>query len=415
MDEMTQLDRLRSEVPRPGPAELRAEERRLMSEIAALGAAPSGREGRRPARPWTRGIAALRAAPSGREGRPAGLRRPGTARHPASLRGNLRLSLGTSLAVGAGAALVVGLGFVDTGSVPRPETAVRVTPVAMSAVLQRAADTVGERDELRPRPGQFLAYELQVMFPVKLKEGGKDVRYLDRSLFKVWLPVEGSPLDGGVMSSEHLEPRPFPGEPLPAEARRREGGVAAPGKLTGYDIRAEHQRTDYAYLSRLPADPAKMREHLYRGLAQDPLADYKAWGQVGSMITQAYMPSAQRAALFRAAGTIPGVETVDEAEDAAGRRGVAVAMANTLGGVRHEYIFDSATYLYLGERVVVTDAARAGAPEGTLLTSTAQLKVEVADSAPEVADSAPDSAVPAPDSGDSAPGGAVPASEARHG
>jgi hypothetical protein len=127
-----------------------------------------------------------------------------------------------------------------------------------------------------------------------------------------------------------------------------------------------------------------MREHLYRGLAQDPLADYKAWGNVGSMITQAYMPSAQRAALFRAAGTIPGVETVGEAEDAAGRRGVAVAMVNMLGGVRHEYIFDPATHLYLGERVVVTDAATAGAPEGTLLTSTAQLRVEVVDHTPEV-------------------------------
>lgn len=40
MDEMTQVNRLRSEVPRPDPAELRAEEGRLLSEIAALGAAP---------------------------------------------------------------------------------------------------------------------------------------------------------------------------------------------------------------------------------------------------------------------------------------------------------------------------------------------------------------------------------------
>ncbi|MFF3440308.1 CU044_5270 family protein [Streptosporangium sp. NPDC002721] len=350
MDEMTQLDRLRSEVPRPDRTELRAEERRLLSEIAALGAAPS----------------------------------PRRARRPADLRRNLRLSLGTSVLVGAGAATVVALGFVDIGSTPRPEPAVRVAPVAMSAVLQRAADTASARDDLRPRPGQFLAYELQVMSPVKLKEGGKDVRYLDRSLFKVWLPVEGSSLDGGVMSSEHLEPRPFPGEPLPAEARRRQGSAVAPSRLTGHDIRPEYQRTDYAYLSRLPTDSEGMREHLYRGLSRDPLADYKAWGSVGSMITQAYMPSAQRAALFRAAGTIPGVETVDEAEDAAGRDGVAVAMANRLGGVRHEYIFDRVTYLYLGERVVVTDAAKAGAPAGTLLTSTAQLKVEVADSAPEV-------------------------------
>ncbi|WP_329084766.1 MULTISPECIES: CU044_5270 family protein [unclassified Streptosporangium] len=354
MDEMTQVNRLRSEVPRPDPAELRAEEGRLLSEIAALGAAP----------------------PASAAGR---------ARRSESFRRNLRLSLRTSLAMGAGAAMIVGIGGVGTRSPLVPETAVQVAPVSMSAVLQRAADTASQRDELHPEPGQFLVYEMQVMFPVKLKEGGKDVRYLDRSVHKVWLPVEGSPLDGGVMAGEHLEPRPFPGEPLPAEAKRREGGVAPPSKLTGYDVRAEHRRTDYAYLSRLPTDPAGMREHLYRDLARDPLADYTAWGNVGSMITQAYMPSAQRAALFRAAGTIPGVETVAEAEDAAGRRGVAVAMVNRFGGVRHEYIFDSSTYLYLGERVVVVDAAAAGAPEGTLITSTAQLKVEVVDRAPEVA------------------------------
>ncbi|MEU3166935.1 CU044_5270 family protein [Streptosporangium sp. NPDC006930] len=369
MDEMTQVNRLRSEVPRPGPAELRAEESRLLSEIAALGAAPT--------------------APTTRTTPPAPPAR--RVRRPASLTRNLGLSLRTSLAVGAGAAVVVGLGFVgagsflQAGSLLQREKTVQMSPVAMSAVLQRAADATSLRDELHPRPGQFLAYELQVMFPVKLKEGGKDVRYLDRSRFKVWLPVEGSPLDGGVMTSEHLEPRPFPGEPLPAEAERRKGGVGAPSKLTGYDIRPDHQRTDYVSLSRLPTDPEGMREHLYRGLGSDLLADYRAWGSVGSMITQAYLPSAQRAALFRAAGTIPGVETVDEAEDAAGRRGVAVAMVNRLGGVRHEYIFDPVTYLYLGERVVVVDESVAGAPEGTLLSSTAQLKVEVADRAPEVA------------------------------
>ncbi|GAA4187942.1 hypothetical protein GCM10022252_22370 [Streptosporangium oxazolinicum] len=364
MDEMTQVNRLRAEVPRPGPAELRAEERRLLSEIAAYGAASPA--------PATR-----------RAHRSEGFRR------------NLRLSLRTSIAMGAGAAMVVGLGYVGTRSALQPERTVQVTPMAMSAVLQRAADTASQWDELHPEPGQFLAYELQVMFPAKLKEGGKDVRYLKRSLLKVWLPVEGSPLNGGVMASEHLEPRPFPGEPLPADAERRKGSVGAPSKLTGYDIRLDHQRTDYAFLSRLPTDPAGMREHLYRDLAQDPLADYKAWGSVGSMITQAYMPSAQRAALFRAAGTIPGVETVAEAEDAAGRRGVAVAMVNRFGGVRHEYIFDPATYLYLGERVVVVDAAAAGAPEGTLLTSTAQLKVEVADRTPEVADPTPENSGPA--------------------
>ncbi|MET8048241.1 MULTISPECIES: CU044_5270 family protein [unclassified Streptosporangium] len=350
MNEMTQLNRLRSEVPRPGAPELRAEERRLLSEIAALGTAPPARPGRRTGR------------------------LPG---RPVSLRANLR----TSLALGAAAMAVTGVAFVGARSLPSSESAVRVAPVAVVEVLRRAADTASRQDELHPRPGQFLVYESQAMFPVKLEEG----RYLDRSMIKLWLPVEGSPLDEGVMSVKHLEPEPYPGEPLPAEARRRAGGGGEPSRLDGIDIRPDHLRTDYAHLSRLPTDPAGMREHLYTGLSGGPLDHYEAWGRVGSMITQAYLPAAQRAALFAATGTIPGVETVDGVKDAAGRTGVAAAMANREGGVRHEYIFDPVTYLYLGERVVVVDAARAGAPVGSVLTSTALLKVEVADHAPKVA------------------------------
>lgn len=359
MNEMTQLNRLRSEVPRPGVPELRAEERLLLSEIAALGAAPSVRPGRRAGRLPSR---------------------------PVSLRANLR----TSIALGAVATVVTGVAFVGTRSLPSPESAVRVAPVAVVEVLRRAADTAGSQEELHPKPGQFLVYEVRAMFPVEVEEGGRRLRYLDHSRFKVWSPVDGSSLDGGVMSSEHLEPEPYPGEPLPAEARRRAGGGSGPSRLEGIDIRPDRLRTDYAHLSRLPTDPAGMREHLYTGLSGGPLDHYEAWGRVGSMITQAYMPAAQRAALFTATGTIPGVETVDGVKDAAGRAGVAAVMANREGGVRHEYIFDPATYLYLGERVVVVDAARAGASVGSVLTSTALLKVEVADHAPKVAPRQPD-------------------------
>ncbi|GAA0844084.1 hypothetical protein GCM10009525_60350 [Streptosporangium amethystogenes subsp. fukuiense] len=344
------MNRLRSEVPRAGVSELRAEERRLLSEIAALGTVPPGRPGRRTGR------------------------LPG---RPVSLRANLR----TSVALGAAAMAVTGVAFVGARSLPSPESAVRVAPVAVVEVLRRAADTAGSQEELHPKPGQFLVYESQAMFRVKPEEG----RYLDRVTIKLWLPVEGSPLDEGVISVRHLEPEPYPGEPLPAEARRRVGSGGEPSKIEGVDIRPDHLRTDYAYLSRLPTDPAGMREHLYTGLSGRPLDHYEAWGRVGSMITQAYLPAAQRAALFAATGTIPGVETVGGVRDAAGRAGVAAAMANREGGVRHEYIFDPATYRYLGERVVVVDAARAAAPVGSVLTSTALLKVEVADHAPRVA------------------------------
>ncbi|MGC5010698.1 CU044_5270 family protein [Streptosporangium sp. DT93] len=362
MDEMTQLNRLRSEVPLPGAAELRSEELRLLSEITAGGAAPSSRTtGRAPVRP-------------------DGLR--------AILRGSVR----RSLVAGTGAAAVVLAGAVYVTGVHSPQAepgggtrAVPMAPVAMVEVLRRAAETASAQDDLRPRPGQFLVLETQVMYPAEVEEDGRKRRYLDRGVHTVWLPADGSPLAGGVASVRHLRPQPYPGEPLPAEALRRAESGAEPSLLTGRDDRPGHLRTDYAYLSRLPADPAGMREHLYTGLTGGVLDHYEAWGRVGAMVTQAYMPAAQRAALFRAAGTIPGVRTAEGVEDAAGREGVAAVMSNPESGVRHEYIFDPATYRYLGERMVVTDAARAGAPVGEVLTSTALLKAEVADDAPTVA------------------------------
>ena len=45
-------------------------------------------------------------------------------------------------------------------------------------------------------------------------------------------------------------------------------------------------------------------------------------------------------------GQIPGVTVVADATDAIGRRGVAVAM--TVEGVRHEWIFSKKTLRYLG-------------------------------------------------------------------
>ncbi|GII53725.1 hypothetical protein Pth03_21140 [Planotetraspora thailandica] len=91
-----------------------------------------------------------------------------------------------------------------------------------------------------------------------------------------------------------------------------------------------------------------------------------------------------RAPTEAAAATIPGVKSVKESRDAAGRKGVAAALDIKEEGIREEYIFDPKTYQFLGERSVVVDATKAKAPVGSVLTSTAQLKVSIADSAPPV-------------------------------
>jgi hypothetical protein len=266
----------------------------------------------------------------------------------------------------------------------KPPSAVHVKPVAVVQVLTRAADNVGRAPELHPRPGQFLAFRSMTMNTVESNgKDGRQARYLSRSKRTIWLPVEGDATHG-VLEEDTRPPEAYPGWPIPPEARQAVGH-SGPEKPVDEDNRVEWLRTDYAYLSRLPTDPAKMYEHLYAHLGNDPMADIHAWDNVGSMLTEAYLPAAQRAALFRAAAAIHGVTTVGRAKDAAGRQGIAVAMLKPKEGTRDEYLFDPATYQYLGERSIVTDAKEARAPVGSILTSTAQLRVWVVDRPPALA------------------------------
>ncbi|WP_245642152.1 CU044_5270 family protein [Nonomuraea candida] len=331
MDDLARLNDFRSEVP--ARLDLRAEEERLLAGMSA------------PARPDFR-----------------------------------RLGLRAALAGGLAAAVGMAVFAVRGGPAPAPPPPV-IRTVAAVELLTRAAERAGSRPELRPRPGQFLVFRSQSMDSA---ESDGQI-WLSRSKRTIWLPVEGSSV-GGVVREEILAPLPYPGRPLPPAAREEQARAGRPGRperAADFDHRAEFLRSDYAYVSELPADADGMRRHLYTRLPFDGLQDYEAWNRVGGLLQESYLPAAQRAALFRAAATIPGVVTVKEARDAAGREGIAAAMVSPLG-VREEYVFDPETYDYLGRRGVVVDAGRAGAPVGSVVSSSAQLEVSVADSAPDV-------------------------------
>ncbi|MER7129606.1 CU044_5270 family protein [Streptosporangium saharense] len=331
MDELAQLNDFRSEVP--AQEDLRAEAERLTAGMSA------------PARPDIRRLG-LRAALAG----------------------------GLAAAVGAAVFLVQSR---PTSTPPPP----LVRTVAAVEVLSRAAEHAGSRPELRPRPGQFLVYESQSMDT----SAGDGEIWLSRSRRTIWLPVEGGAVKG-VLREELLAPLPYPGHPLPPAARAEQALVGRPGRperAADFDDRAEFLRNDYAYVSKLPTDTEGMRRHLYTQVPNDGLQNYTAWDRVGGLLDESYLPAAQRAALFRAAATIPGVVTVKEAQDAAGREGIAAAMVSP-NGVREEYVFDRKTYDYLGRRGVVVDAKLADAPVGSVVSSSAQLKVGVADRPPTV-------------------------------
>ncbi|MEV5409520.1 CU044_5270 family protein [Thermopolyspora sp. NPDC052614] len=275
-----------------------------------------------------------------------------------------------------------GVVAAPTGTSPRGVVSLKLSKVSAEEVLDKAANAA--TDELRPRDDQFIVVETQSMNGVESGGGvdqeGKrqpETHWLYRSKRTIWQPADNS--RDVVVKEEHLDPLPYPGWPIPQEAYRDRGKTEVfPVTSCGTPT-----PTHYTALKRLPTDPERMRDWLYNGSGDQRRTDEEAWSLVGELLEETYMPPAQRAALFKAAAGIPGVTVMENVEDAAGRVGIAAGRPGELG-IRTDLIFDSKTYELLGERGVVVDAEAAKAPVGSLVASTAQLKISVADSAPDV-------------------------------
>ncbi|MFD8595982.1 CU044_5270 family protein [Kitasatospora sp. NPDC059646] len=131
----------------------------------------------------------------------------------------------------------------------------------------------------------------------------------------------------------------------------------------------------YDLLAKLPADPDALLATIYeqtRGHGNSP--DQEAFTTIGDLLGESYPPPALTKALFKAAGKIPGVVAVDDAVDAVGRHGTAVARLDETSGQREEWIFDTTTHVFLGKRTV--QVGRATGPEeliapGTVLFTSA--------------------------------------------
>jgi hypothetical protein len=258
-----------------------------------------------------------------------------------------------------------------------------VVPAAVTQLLDRAALAAERSPELNPRPDQFILYKSLTMYTMGgASTAGLEMRYLYRKDRQLWSSVDGK--HDGAVWWKNLTPRPYPGRPLPAQALREVGRTTLlpiPACMSAGG--PEWARHDYPYLKKLPTDAKGMLAAIRRSVGQPSPSDLQVWRAVGDMLAESYLPPAQRAAVFRAAKLIPGVTVVPGARDAADRTGVAVARIDEGTGVRAEIIFDPKTYLYLGEREFVVDAAKAAAPVGSQISATAELSVTVVDTAPK--------------------------------
>ena len=127
----------------------------------------------------------------------------------------------------------------------------------------------------------------------------------------------------------------------------------------------------YRLLASLPTDPRALLDRIYtetKGHGSTP--DQEAFVTIGDLLKESAAPPQITAALYRAAALIPGVTSVPDAIDAAGRHGIAVARDD--GTVRSEWIFNATTDELLGEREVLTkDDPERGGRAGDVVGTTA--------------------------------------------
>ncbi|MFJ6084402.1 CU044_5270 family protein [Streptomyces sp. NPDC092369] len=114
----------------------------------------------------------------------------------------------------------------------------------------------------------------------------------------------------------------------------------------------------YDALVKLPTDPDVLLRRIYK--ESDAVRDHEvprdqaAFVAIGDLLTESYPPADVAATLYKAAAKIPGVVAVNDAVDAEGRHGIAIARQDNTGE-RTEWIFDKKSLRLLGERVVVVE------------------------------------------------------------
>lgn len=253
---------------------------------------------------------------------------------PARRRWAVLAAPATAVAVAAVAIGAVTLGRpADPGGTSAP-TVVAVDPgSAPGALIDRVARAAAGRPGVPVGPGQYVYIRSKVawlVFPKdvdgKPKEAGASGQVLDEVHDReIWLPhTEGD-----------------------------EGLIRERGETFG--LSGAYPNARYADM---PTDPDALLSQIYadtKGRGQNP--DDEAFDFIGEALKESILPPDLLAALYRAAAKIPGVVQVKDSVDAAGRHGIAVARTDH-HGERREWIFDPATFEYLGERsYLVRDTA----------------------------------------------------------
>lgn len=281
---------------------------------------------------------------------------------------------------------------------------------AAAAVLTSAADATVDFTDPSPTAGQFLRVRTDATYIVSgaieasavrapENEGGEvlhadsaqfaqnyhDELFIpaDRSQDWVWVQCQRSTAQTFGPLSEAFADQTAEADSkyMPSTWRSFPAGeTPGSGGFNGYATGNESGMAG-GDLTELPREPRALLQRIYdmNGSAGQS-RDGQALVWIADTLRNGSVPADLRAAMYRAAALIPGVTITDEDASLDGRSGVAIGRVESSSNTRQDLVFDSATGLFIGERLV-TLVADGEVPAGTALSSSV-VTTSVVDGAP---------------------------------
>jgi plasmid stability protein len=241
---------------------------------------------------------------------------------------------------------------------------------AAAAVLQRAA-RVAERQPATPMPVHGYRYTKSRGAYLSTIGDKLNVTALVSEVREFWVAADGS----GRLREKAAAPRFFSAADKAAWEAAGRPPLGGPGRS---DRSFGPRGLTVVDLSRYSTNPDELYDQIRKQAeGHGSSTDAEMLVGVEDLLHESVAPPEFRAALFRVAARIPGVELIGKVTDPAGRRGVAVARTSNDSGYlkRDEMIFNPHTSQLLAEREVLLERVDwISAPPGTVIGYSVYLK-----------------------------------------
>jgi hypothetical protein len=226
-------------------------------------------------------------------------------------------------------------------------------PTTAAKLLAKIADVAARQPSPTVRDSEFIYIRSAVAYTEDTIVNGRETSTMEKLHERqIWLPVANMCVTGLLIENGSRIPlSPFP--VVNGKVDRSVAGRAPHSNLPrpNFTCPSEGHLGDATYrlLQSLPTSPAALLNYLKSGKKwtnDDPATE------IGDLISEAIIPPAVAAALYRVAALLPGATLVPDATNATGKHGIGIAWTST--DAQHEYrtewIFDKTTLQYIGER-----------------------------------------------------------------